>query len=56
MKKELTKERFYVLRGKGNERAFTGELTDNRGRGDYYCAACQLKLFDSEAKFESGAG
>jgi len=55
-RKELTKEQFYVLREKGTERAFTGKLTDNHEHGDYACAACGLKLFSSEAKFESGTG
>jgi len=55
-RKELTKEQFYVLREKGTERPFTGELTDNHEHGDYYCAACHLKLFKSDAKFESGTG
>ena len=55
-RKELTPEQFYVLREKGTERAFTGELTDNHEHGDYYCAACHLKLFSSETKFESGTG
>jgi peptide-methionine (R)-S-oxide reductase len=44
------------LREKGTERAFTGKLTDNHEHGDYACAACGLKLFSSEAKFESGTG
>jgi peptide-methionine (R)-S-oxide reductase len=55
-KKELTKEQFYVLREKGTERAFTGEYNDNHEHGDYHCAACGLKLFKSDAKFESGTG
>jgi len=55
-RKELTKEQFYVLREKGTERAFTGKLTDNHEHGDYTCAACGLKLFNSEARFESGTG
>jgi peptide-methionine (R)-S-oxide reductase len=55
-RKELTKEQFYVLREKGTERAFTGELNNNHEHGEYYCAACHLKLFSSEAKFESGTG
>jgi peptide-methionine (R)-S-oxide reductase len=55
-RKELTKEQFYVLREKGTERAFTGALTDNHEDGDYSCAACRLKLFSSQAKFDSGTG
>ena len=55
-RKELTKEQFYVLREKGTERAYTSKLTDNHEHGDYACAACGLKLFSSEAKFESGTG
>ena len=55
-KKELTPAQFTVLREKGTERAYTGELTDNHEHGDYYCAACHLKVFKSDAKFESGTG
>ncbi len=54
--KELTDEEYYVLREKGTERAFTGDLWDNKKHGDYYCAACNLKLFSSETKFKSGTG
>jgi len=55
-KKNLTKEQFYVLREKGTERAFTGEYDENHEDGDYYCAACHLKLFSSKTKFDSGTG
>jgi peptide-methionine (R)-S-oxide reductase len=55
-RKQLTKEQFYVLREKGTERAFTGKLTNNHEHGDYACAACGLKLFGSDAKFESATG
>jgi peptide-methionine (R)-S-oxide reductase len=55
-KKELSEEEFYVLREKGTERAFTGPNWDNKKSGLYTCRACQLPLFSSETKFESGTG
>ena len=55
-KKSLTKEEFYVLREKGTERAFTGDLWDNKADGLYTCAACGQVLFSSNAKYESGTG
>ena len=55
-KKLLTPAQFYILRKAGTERAFTGALTNNHQHGVYYCAACGLALFRSEAKFESGTG
>lgn len=55
-REELTAEEFYVLREKGTERAYTGEYTDNKAKGDYYCAACHLKLFSSQAKYDSETG
>jgi peptide-methionine (R)-S-oxide reductase len=55
-KKILTPEQYQVLRKKGTERAFTGELNDQKGKGTYVCAACGLPLYSSEAKFDSGTG
>ena len=55
-KKELSPIEFNVMREAGTERAYTGELADNHKHGTYYCAACGLALFRSEAKFESGTG
>ena len=55
-KKELTPAAFNVLRQEGTERPYTGEYADNHEEGDYYCAACHLKLFSSKTKFESGTG
>ena len=52
----LTPEQFRILRRKGTERAFTGKYHDFKGRGVYLCAGCDLELFDSKTKFDSGTG
>ncbi|MEQ9404674.1 MAG: peptide-methionine (R)-S-oxide reductase MsrB [Cyclobacteriaceae bacterium] len=53
---ELTEFEYYVLREKGTERAFSGELLNIKEEGTYICAACSLPLFESETKFKSGTG
>lgn len=55
-KKELTDVEYYILREKGTEMAFTGDLWDNNDEGTYYCAGCNQKLFSSKTKFKSGSG
>lgn len=55
-KKMLSPNAFYVLRKEGTERAYTGALTDNKKKGTYYCGACGLALFSSEAKYDSETG
>lgn len=54
--KELSPDQYQVLRQAATERAFTGAYWDNHEHGTYYCAACGLKLFSSDTKFESGTG
>lgn len=55
-KKLLTDEQFRVLRRAGTERAFTSPLNAEKRRGTYHCVACDLPLFLSETKYESGTG
>jgi peptide-methionine (R)-S-oxide reductase len=55
-KKQLTPEQFNILREKGTERAFTGATWNNHDKGVYKCAGCDLELFSSDTKFESGTG
>ncbi|MBM4095289.1 MAG: peptide-methionine (R)-S-oxide reductase MsrB [Planctomycetota bacterium] len=52
----LTPEQFRIARKKGTERAFTGALWDNKKEGEYRCVCCDLPLFSSSAKYESGTG
>jgi peptide-methionine (R)-S-oxide reductase len=53
---ELTPEQYEILRQKGTERAFTGELNEMKDSGTYRCAGCGAELFHSDAKFDSGTG
>ena len=55
-KKTLTADQYYILREKGTEQPFNNKFNDNHEKGHYFCAACKLPLFSSDAKFESGTG
>lgn len=55
-KQKLSSDQFYVIRQKGTERAYSGELNDNKREGLYCCAACGFVLFNSKHKFDSGTG
>jgi len=55
-KEILTPTQFKILCEKGTERAFTGEFYDFHEKGTYSCAACGIKLFNSDSKFDSMCG
>jgi methionine-R-sulfoxide reductase len=55
-KQKLSAEAYRILRAHGTERPFCGGLLNNKQRGIYRCAGCQLPLFHSQTKFDSGTG
>ena len=52
----LTPEQFRVLRKHGTEPAGTSPLDKEYGPGTYLCAGCDLPVFKSDTKFDSGTG
>jgi peptide-methionine (R)-S-oxide reductase len=52
----LTPEQFRVLRQHGTERAWSSPLDKEYGRGSFVCGGCELPLFASDTKFDSGTG
>jgi peptide-methionine (R)-S-oxide reductase len=55
-RKLLSPEAYYVLRHEGTERPFTSKLLDEHRAGTFTCAGCDLQLFSSKTKFDSGTG
>ncbi|MCB1631634.1 MAG: peptide-methionine (R)-S-oxide reductase MsrB [Pseudomonadales bacterium] len=55
-RQRLTPEQYRVCRGKGTERAFSGEYWNTKAAGIYRCACCGNALFDSASKYDSGSG
>lgn len=55
-KKRLTAEQYEVLRGKATECAWDNAFTSNKLEGIYFCAGCELALFQSSEKFDSKTG
>ena len=55
-KKRLTPAQYDVLRHEGTERPGTSPLNAEKRKGRFHCAGCELPLFSSDTKFESGTG
>lgn len=55
-KQRLTPDQYRIMRNQGTEQAFCGGLLKNKEDGLYLCQGCNLPLFASIAKFESGTG
>ena len=55
-RRQLTPAQYYVLRDHGTERAGTSPLDHEKRRGTFHCAGCDLPVYSSDAKFDSGTG
>jgi len=55
-RKKLTPAAYDVLREEDTERPFTSPLNKEKRPGTFTCAGCDLPLFSSKTKFESGTG
>jgi peptide-methionine (R)-S-oxide reductase len=55
-KKRLPPESYKVLREEGTERAGSSPLDREKRAGVFVCAGCDLPVFTSEMKFDSGTG
>jgi peptide-methionine (R)-S-oxide reductase len=52
----LTANQFAVLREESTERPFTSPLNDEKRAGIFHCAGCDLPVYSSEVKYDSGTG
>jgi peptide-methionine (R)-S-oxide reductase len=52
----LSPAQFKILREEGTEHPFTSELLKEHRTGIFACAGCDLPLFESDKKFDSGTG
>lgn len=53
---ELTDQEANIILRKGTELRGTGELLHNKLAGTFLCRQCNLPLYKSDDKFESGCG
>ncbi|MGF7155575.1 peptide-methionine (R)-S-oxide reductase MsrB [Novosphingobium gossypii] len=55
-RKRLSAPAYAVLRGSSTERPYSSPLLRERRKGRFLCAGCDLPLFSSTTKFDSGTG
>lgn len=55
-KKRLTSAQYHVLRKEGTESPYSSSLNDEKRKGVFVCVACDLELFTSDMKYDSGTG
>ena len=55
-RKLLTRAQYNVLRKEGTERPGSSPLNAEKRKGLYHCAGCDLALYSSDTKYESGTG
>jgi peptide-methionine (R)-S-oxide reductase len=55
-RKLLSEEQYQVLRHEHTEAPFKNKYFDSKAKGTYQCAGCELPLFSSEHKYDSGTG
>ena len=55
-KARLSPAAYQVLRQEGTERPFSSPLNNEKRAGIFHCAGCDLPLFSSKAKYDSGTG
>ncbi len=55
-KKRLTPQQYEVLRKDGTERGGTSPLNNEKRKGVFHCSGCDLAVFTSAMKYESGTG
>ena len=55
-KSRLSSESYFILREEGTERAFSSQLNNEKRKGVFHCLGCDLPLFLSDKKYDSGTG
>jgi peptide-methionine (R)-S-oxide reductase len=55
-RRKLSAQAYAVLREEDTERPFTSPLNKEKRAGTFLCAGCDLPLFSSDTKYDSGTG